>query len=123
MASQTELLDMLATETDRRSAAIIEGVEALAKAGESDPDRVESLRVEAHGLKGAALVVGQSRLAELALRIETILTTRLAHGTIDMDLAAKLVPATSALREGAQAAADGSKEPPSVGKALDSLAP
>ena len=113
---------MLATETDRRSATLIEGVEALAESGESAPERVEVLRVEAHGLKGAALVVGQSRLAELALRIEAILTTRMAPGTIDMDLAAKLVPATSALREGAQAAADDADEPPSVEAALESLA-
>jgi len=117
----TELLDMLATECDRRSVTIIEGVESLAESGDSAPERVEALRVEAHGLKGAALVVGQSRLAELALRIETILTTRIAPGTIDMDVAAKLVPATSALREGAQAAADDTEEPPSVASALDSL--
>jgi chemotaxis protein histidine kinase CheA len=120
---ETELLDMLATETNRRSATLINGLETLAESGDSSPDRIEVLRVEAHGLKGAALVVGQPRLAELALRIETILTTRMAPGTIDVDLAARLILATSALREGAQAAADGSEEPPSVATALDSLAP
>jgi len=118
---QTELLDMLASETDRRSATIIEGVESLAQAGESAPERVEALRVEAHGLKGAALVVGQSRLAELALRIEDVLAARMDEGTIDVDLAAKLIPATSALHEGAEAAAERTSEPPSVGAALESL--
>jgi HPt (histidine-containing phosphotransfer) domain-containing protein len=120
--SETELLDMLAAETDRRSAAIIEGVESLAQTGESAPERVEALRVEAHGLKGAALVVGQPRLAELAMRIEDLLAARMEAGTIDVGLAAKLIPATSALHEGAEAAADGSDEPPSVGTTLESLA-
>lgn len=113
---------MLATETKRRSTAIIEGLESLAQTGESAPERVEALRVEAHGLKGAALVVGQPRLAELALRIEVILTSRIGPGTIDVDLAAKLIPATNALNEGAEAAAEGTDEPPSVGTAVASLA-
>ena len=119
---ETELLDMLATETDRRSATIIEGVESLAESDGPAPERVEALRVEAHGLKGAALVVGQARLAELALRIEVILTARIGPGTIDADLASRLVPAISALHQGAQAAADGAEEPPAVAAALESLA-
>src|SRR4029453_13226528 len=57
-----ELIRMLAAEADRRCPAIIAGIEALAASGEKDPDRIEQLRVEAHGLKGAALVVGQERL-------------------------------------------------------------
>src|SRR5262245_15333534 len=100
---QTELLDMLASETERRSVVIIDGLENLAASGEADASKVEEMRVEAHGLKGAALVVGQSRLAELALRIEAILTTRIAPGTVDRELAEKLIPATSALRDGARA--------------------
>ena len=119
---ETELLDMLATETDRRSATIIEGVKSIAESDAPAPERVEALRVEAHGLKGAALVVGQARLAELALRIEAILTTRIGPGTIDADLAARLVPAIGALHQGAQAAADGADEPAAVAAALDSLA-
>ena len=121
MAETTELLGMLASETDRRSMRIIEGVEGLAQSGESDPECVEQLRVEAHGLKGAASVVGQPRLAELAMRIEDLLASRIESGTIEVDLAARIVPATSALREGAQAAAEGIGEPSAVGGALESL--
>ena len=47
----TDLLDMLASETDRRADTIIEGVEKLAGSGANGP-KVEALRVEAHGLKG-----------------------------------------------------------------------
>jgi chemotaxis protein histidine kinase CheA len=119
--AQTELLDMLSAETDRRSAAITKGLEELSKSGDQDSDAVESLRVEAHGLKGAALVVGQQRLAELAMRMEELLTMRIGPGTIDGDLAAKLVPAAAALQEGARAAASGDEEPASVAAALDSL--
>ncbi len=119
--ADSDLLGMLASETDRRAAAIIDGVEDLARTGESDPSRVEQLRVEAHGLKGAATVVGQDRLAELAERIESILAKRTAEGRIGVDLAARLVTAASALDEGAQAAAEGITEPSSVGNALDDL--
>ena len=54
-----ELLSMLATEAERRTPTIITGLEELAASGEKDSARIEELRVEAHGLKGAALVVGQ----------------------------------------------------------------
>lgn len=112
---------MLADETDRRSTTIVAGLESLSESGEADSERVEALRIEAHGLKGAALVVGQSRLAELALRIEVLLTAQIAPGTVDTELAAKLIPAAEALREGAKAAAAGEDEPRSVATALDSL--
>jgi chemotaxis protein histidine kinase CheA len=112
---------MLAAETDRRVPAIIAGVEDLAKGGRSSSESVESLRVEAHGLKGAALVVGEKRLAELARRIETAFAARRDEGTIDVDLAANLIAAVTALREGAQAAADGTTEPPSVGESIATL--
>ena len=112
---------MLASETERRSAVIIEGLEELAKSGEADESKVEEIRVEVHGLKGAALVVGQSRLAELATRIEVILTAQIGPGTVDRELAEVLIGSTAALREGAKAAAEGAAEPPAVGEALDSL--
>ena len=69
----TELLSMLAAEAGRRTPTIIDGLEALAASGEKDSARIEELRVEAHGLKGAALVVGQDRLADLAKRMEQFL--------------------------------------------------
>jgi chemotaxis protein histidine kinase CheA len=118
---QADLLEMLAAETNRRAVAIIGGVEELAHSGASDPAKVEALRGEAHGLKGAASVVGQSRLAELAERIEVIFTERRDEGTIDIESAARLVAATSALHEGAEAAAERTTEPPAVGEALLSL--
>ena len=68
-----ELLTMLAAEAERRSPTIITGVEELAASGEKDSARIEELRIEAHGLKGAALVVGQERLADLAKLIEEFL--------------------------------------------------
>ena len=109
---------MLAAEAERRSPTIITGIEELAASGEKDSARVEELRVEAHGLKGAALVVGQERLADLARLIEQFLV-----GCADSE---RIKPASAAARggggervhEGAQAAAEGVGEPSSVGDSL-----
>jgi chemotaxis protein histidine kinase CheA len=117
-----ELLTMLAAEAGRRTPLIIEGLEALATPGEKDPDRIEKLRVEAHGLKGAALVVGQNRLAELAREIEQFLAGCVDTGRIKPGAAAALVAGASAFNEGAQAAAEGVGEPSSVGESLAALA-
>jgi chemotaxis protein histidine kinase CheA len=117
-----ELLSMLAAEAGRRAPTIIEGLEALATSGEKDPDRIEQLRVEAHGLKGAALVVGQDRLAELAKGIEQFLAGCVDTGRIKPGAAAALVAGASAFNEGAQAAAEGVGEPSSVGESLAALA-
>jgi chemotaxis protein histidine kinase CheA len=118
---RTDLLDMLASETDRRCEAIVEGVEELAKSARADTKQIEALRVEAHGLKGAALVVGQERLADLAREIELSFAECEAKGKISVPLSAKLIAATSALHEGAQAVAEGLDEPTTVAKALASL--
>ena len=117
----TELLEMLASETERRAPAVIEGVKDLAASGAHDPDRIEEIRVEIHGLKGAALVVGQPRLAELAREIEVALVQRTAPGSIPPDLAAALIDATVALRDGARAASRGEPEPPSVAAGIAAL--
>jgi chemotaxis protein histidine kinase CheA len=116
-----ELLRMLAAEAERRSPTIITGIENLATSGDSDPDRIEALRVEAHGLKGAALVVGQERLADLAKGIEQFLRGCLESGQINPTGAATVVTAASAFTEGAQAAAEGVGEPSSVGDSLEAL--
>jgi chemotaxis protein histidine kinase CheA len=118
----TDLLSMLAAEAGRRTPTIIDGVEGLAASGEKDPDRVEKLRVEAHGLKGAALVVGQDRLAELAKAMEQFLAGSVATGRIKPGAAAALVAGASAFNEGAQAAAEGVAEPSSIGESLAALA-
>jgi chemotaxis protein histidine kinase CheA len=120
--ADTDLLDMLASETDRRADTIIEGVEKLAGSGEPDSARVEELRVEAHGLKGAAMVVGQSRLGELAEQLERFFADRTDSGRIDPKEAAIAVAAVSSLDEAAKAVAEGGPEPPSVADSLRRLA-
>jgi chemotaxis protein histidine kinase CheA len=117
----TELLSMLAAEAERRSPTIITGIEELAASGEKNSARVEELRVEAHGLKGAALVVGQERLADLARLIEEFLVGCTDSERIKPASAAAVVAATSAFTEGAQAAAEGVGEPSSVRDSLDAL--
>ena len=112
---------MLATEAERRSPTIITGVEELAASGRKDSGRIEELRVEAHGLKGAALVVGQERLADLARLIEQFLAGCVDAGSINPANAAAVVTAASAFAEGAQAAAEGVGEPSSVGDSLEAL--
>jgi chemotaxis protein histidine kinase CheA len=119
--TDSELLNMLAAEAERRSPGIIGGVEELAASGAKDPDRIEALRVEAHGLKGAALVVEQERLADLAKRMEDFLAGAVKSGRIAPGDAAKLIAAASAFSEGAQAAAEGVAEPSSVGESIGAL--
>jgi chemotaxis protein histidine kinase CheA len=116
-----ELLSMLAAEAERRGPTIIIGIEDLAASGKKDSDRIEELRIEAHGLKGAALVVGQERLADLARLIEDFLAGCVDSGRINLANAAAVVTATSAFTEGAQAAAEGVGEPSSVRDSLDTL--
>jgi chemotaxis protein histidine kinase CheA len=112
---------MLAAETDRRGDTIVKGVRKLAGSGKQDPSRVEDLRVEAHGLKGAAMVVGQKKLAALARQIEVTFAERADSGSIDEETADRIVEAIGALHEGAQAAADGGREPKSVKQSLKAL--
>lgn len=116
-----ELLNMLATESDRRLPAIRDALDRLAAAAEPDRDAVEALRVDVHGLKGAALVIGQQHLGDLARRAEDAVAARLGAGTIDGDLAARLRDAMDAFGEGAHAAAEGRDEPPSVAAAEAAL--
>jgi len=118
---ESDLLQMLATETDRRAPTIIDGVDKVASGSEPDSEAIEQVRVEVHGLKGAAGVVGQKRLAELALAIEVVLVQRIASGEIPEDLVGPIVAGAEALKEGAKAAADGQPEPSSVADALAAL--
>jgi len=117
-----ELLAMLATETDRRASDIIEAITRLVDSGDPDSAGVEAIRVEIHGLKGAASVVGATRLAELAREIESALVQRTAPGTIPPDLASRVIDAAAALRDGARAASRGEPEPASIAAAIDALA-
>ena len=88
---------MLAAEAERRGQTIIAGLEELAASGAKNPDRVEELRVDAHGLKGAALVVGESRLGDLARLIEIFLKDHVASGQIKPASAATVIAGVSAL--------------------------
>ena len=121
MVEDPELLTMLAAEAGRRTPTIIEGLEALAASDEKNSARIEELRVEAHGLKGAALVVGQDRLADLAREMEQFLAGCVDTGRIKPGAAAALVAGASAFNEGAEAAAEGVAEPSSVGESLAAL--
>jgi chemotaxis protein histidine kinase CheA len=112
---------MLAAEADRRTPTIIVGIEALAASGEKDSARLDELRSEAHGLKGAALVVGQNRLADLARKIELFLADSVDSGQISPSAAATVVAAASAFTEGAEAAAEGVAEPSSVRESLEAF--
>ena len=116
-----ELLTMLAAEAARRTPTIIEGLESLAASDEKDSARIEELRVEAHGLKGAALVVGQDRLADLAKGMEQFLAGCVDTGRIQPGAAAALIAGASAFNEGAQAAAEGVGEPSSVSESIAAL--
>ena len=111
---------MLASETSRRSETLIAGVRELSASG-PDPEKVEQLRVDAHGIKGAAMVVGQERLAELARLIEEALAARADTGEIEDGLATSIVGAVNALHEGTNAAATGAEEPPAVAESLKAL--
>ena len=92
-----------------------------AKSGKPDPEKVEEMRIEVHGLKGAALVIGQDHLGRLAERAEQLIAARASEGTIDPELANKLVEAMEAFQAGAEAAAKGEPEPQSVPDALVAL--
>ena len=116
-----ELLAMLAAEAERRAPLIISGLEKLAASNRRDPKRIEALRVEAHGLKGAASVVGQERLAELARLMEQFLKDSIESGRIGPAPAATAIAAASAFTEGAQAASEGVGEPKAVGESIEAL--
>jgi HPt (histidine-containing phosphotransfer) domain-containing protein len=81
----------------------------------------ETLRAEAHALKGTAGVVGLQRLAELAGLMESDLKDAVKNATIKENRARQISEAAQALAEGAQAAAEGRDEPPDVGRSLAQL--
>ena len=112
---------MLAKEAERRVPPLKKKLATLGQSHVPDPDAVEEARVEVHGLKGAALVVGQQQLGRLAERTEQLLAARTAEGTIDPDLAGRLGEAMDAFEAGAGAAARGEPEPPAVAEALVAL--
>jgi len=118
-----ELLDMLASETRRRAPAIMAGVRGCAGSGDDARLELEALRVEAHGLKGAALVVGQPRLGELAALMEARLVSHAEKGSIDSSEAEAIAGAAEALSAATDAVAAGEPEPPSLAASISALGP
>src|SRR5262245_36578139 len=108
---------MLAREADRRVPEVTKGLEELEGSSAPDPDAIEELRVEIHGLKGAAMVIGEERLGLLAASTEELLAARTRSGTIDAGLNSRLTAAVEAFHDGARAAAAGEPEPASVAQA------
>lgn len=110
----SELLASFAEEARRRCDVITAGLET----GTRD---FETLRSEAHALRGTSGVVGLQRLAELAGLMESDLAEAVKNRDLRPNRADQISDAAKALAEGAAAAADGKDEPPDVGRSLAQL--
>jgi HPt (histidine-containing phosphotransfer) domain-containing protein len=87
----------------------------------TETDDFETMRVEAHALKGTAAAVGLRRLAELAGLMESDLAEAKKTGVLRGGRSDQIADAAKALAEGAGAAAEGKEEPPDVGRSLAQL--
>jgi len=112
--SNGELLQSFASEARRRCDVITAGLQT----GTRD---FETLRAEAHALRGTSGVVGLQRLAELAGLMESDLAEAVKNRDLRPSRADQISDAAKALAEGAAAAADGKEEPPDVGRSLAQL--
>ena len=112
--SESELLASFAEEAKRRCDVIAAGLA-------TETNDFETMRMEAHALKGAAAVVGLRRLAELAGLMESDLDEAKKTGTIRGGRTHQIADAAKAIAEGASAAAKGEEEPPDVGRSLAQL--
>jgi chemotaxis protein histidine kinase CheA len=119
-SDEARLHELFADETARRAEVVIEGCELVADDAVHTPELLDSMRAEAHAIKGAAAVIGQSRLAELAGRIEVLLAERRGSGLLEPRLAVRIAAATRTLEEASVALAEQRKEP-DVGAAIESL--
>ncbi|HEX6228476.1 MAG TPA: Hpt domain-containing protein [Solirubrobacterales bacterium] len=113
-ASDSELLQSFAEEARRRCDVIAAGLA-------TETDDFETLRAEAHALRGTASAVGLRRLAELAGLMESDLAEAKDAGGLRGGRADQIADAAKALRDGAEAAAEGKEEPPDVGRSLAQL--
>lgn len=113
-APDPELLKSFAEEARRRCDVIAAGLATETK-------DFETLRAEAHALKGTAGAVGLRRLAELAGLMESDLAEAKKAGELRGGRSGQLAEAAKALAEGATAAAEGKEEPPDVGRSLAQL--
>jgi HPt (histidine-containing phosphotransfer) domain-containing protein len=108
------LLASFAEEARRRCDVIAAGLA-------TETTDFETMRTEAHALKGTAGVVGLRRLAELAGLMESDLAEAKKTGIIRGGRSHQIADAAKALAEGASAAAEGKEEPPDVGRSLAQL--
>lgn len=108
------LLKAFAEEAKRRCDVITAGLA-------TESDDYETLRAEAHALRGTAGAVGLRRLAELAGLMESDLAEAKQSGGLRGGRSAQIADAAKALAEGAAAAAEGKEEPPDVGRSLAQL--
>ena len=113
-APDPELLKSFAEEARRRCDVIAAGLA-------TETEDFETLRVEAHALKGTAAVVGLRRLAELAGLMESDLAEAKKSGVLRGGRSHQIADAAKAISEGANAAAEGKEEPPDVGRSLAQL--
>lgn len=113
-APDPELLRSFAEEARRRCDVIAAGLA-------TETDDFETLRAEAHALRGTASAVGLRRLAELAGLMESDLAEAKKTGIVRGGRAHQIADAAKALRDGAEAAAEGKEEPPDVGRSLAQL--
>lgn len=113
------LLALLATEAERRTPMLIEAAGRII-AGEGTDEDAETIRAESHGLKGAASVIGQTTLAELAEMMERHVVVAGGPSAIDADA---ILTAARAFLVGAQAAAAAEPEPVAVAASITALRP
>jgi HPt (histidine-containing phosphotransfer) domain-containing protein len=120
--SEHELLITLVDEGRRRYGRLADGARRASEGGPGAHDELEELRTEAHALKGAAAVLGQTRLFELGRALETELIAAIEDGTLPRAKAEAIDRGARAYVEGAKAAAEGHAEPPSVIASIEDLA-
>lgn len=109
-----KLLQAFSAEARRRCDVISAGLA-------TETSDFETLRAEAHALKGTAGAVGLQRLAELAGLMESDLAEAKKTGALRPGRAQQISEAANALADGAAAAAEGKDEPPDVGRSLAQL--
>lgn len=112
--SEEELLASFAEEAKRRCDVITAGLA-------TETNDFETMRMEAHALRGAAGAVGLRRLAELAGLMESDLAEAKKTGSIRGGRTHQVADAAKAIADGAAAAAKGEEEPPDVGRSLAQL--
>ncbi len=113
-ADQQKLLEAFAEEAKRRCDVITAGLA-------TETTDFETMRAEAHALRGTAGAVGLRRLAELAGLMESDLDEAKRTGLIRGGRSHQVADAAKALAEGAAAAAEGKEEPADVGRSLAQL--